>query len=122
MAAIECARRQIANQPKRNAFLFGCNAFKYRGDTPYASYFQGVFNYATLPFYLKALEPVEGQPNYRRIEEILAWWRAVTDHHEGSSALVGSRSGDTGLVEKLFLGGNSAALCAGSEAQRGPLL
>lgn len=72
-AVVEKARQAISNRPKRKRFLFGCNAFAYKGDTPYARYFSEVLNFGTLPFYLKSLEPEEGKPDYARIENILEW-------------------------------------------------
>ncbi len=62
---------------KRDGYLFGCNAFAYHGDTPYARHFREVLNFATLPFYLRRLEPEEGKPDYRRIDEILEWCERV---------------------------------------------
>jgi endo-1,4-beta-xylanase len=73
LAVVERARHKIRAEGPREAFLFGCNAFRYQGDTPYARRFQEVLNYATLPFYLKGLEAEEGKPDYARIEQILAW-------------------------------------------------
>ncbi len=64
-------------QESRKRFLFGCNAFAYRGDTRYAQYFREVLNFATLPFYLRRLEPEEGRPDYKRIDEILEWCEKV---------------------------------------------
>ncbi|MHB1357263.1 MAG: endo-1,4-beta-xylanase, partial [Anaerolineae bacterium] len=77
LAIVERARHKIRSEGPRSAFLFGCNAFRYQGDTPYARYFREVLNYATLPFYLKGLEPEEGKPKYERIEKILAWCESV---------------------------------------------
>lgn len=73
LAVVENARHTIAVNPPRRNFLFGCNAFAYRPDTPYAQYFPQVFNYATLPFYLASLERQEGSPNYSRVDAILPW-------------------------------------------------
>jgi hypothetical protein len=73
LAVVENARHAIAANRPRREFLFGCNAFKYAPDTPYATYFPQVLNYATLPFYLSRLEAEEGKPDYARIETILAW-------------------------------------------------
>jgi GH35 family endo-1,4-beta-xylanase len=76
-AVVESARQIISQRPRREGFLFGCNAFAYSGDTPYASYFKEVLNFGTLPFYLKQLEPEEGKPNYDRIDKILEWCERV---------------------------------------------
>jgi GH35 family endo-1,4-beta-xylanase len=76
-------RRQRPRAPRqawpesRKKYLFGCNAFAYHGDTPYARYFRQVLNFATLPFYLRRLEREEGKPDYRRIDEILEWCERV---------------------------------------------
>ncbi len=72
-AVVERSRRTIAARPRKEGFLLGCNAFRYEGDTPYARYFEQAFNFATLPFYLKPLEPEEGKPDYSRIDGILEW-------------------------------------------------
>jgi len=74
---VEKARQIIAERPPRNGFLFGCNAFAYEGDTPYAHYFSEILNFGTLPFYLGPLEEGEGKPNYGRIDDILGWCEHV---------------------------------------------
>jgi endo-1,4-beta-xylanase len=76
-AIVERARQIIAERPRRDGFLFGCNAFAYSGDTPYARYFKEVLNFGTLPFYLRRLEPEEGKPKYDRIDNILEWCERV---------------------------------------------
>lgn len=73
LAIVEISRGAIASRKKREGYLFGCNAFAYRGDTPYARHFREVLNFATLPFYLRRLEPEEGKPDYDRVDEILGW-------------------------------------------------
>jgi GH35 family endo-1,4-beta-xylanase len=73
LAVVEHARHAIAAREARRDFLFGCNAFKYRADGPYAEHFKQVMNYATLPFYLGRLEAAEGNPDYARIDQILEW-------------------------------------------------
>ena len=74
---VEKARHIIAKRPREGRFLFGCNAFAYSGDTPYAHYFREVLNFGTLPFYLRRLEQEEGKPNYERIDSILEWCERV---------------------------------------------
>jgi len=74
---VERARHIIAKRPRKDGFLFGCNAFAYSGDTPYAHYFREVLNFGTLPFYLRRLEPEEGKPDYKRIDNILEWCERV---------------------------------------------
>jgi len=76
-AVFERARQVISERPIREGFLFGCNAFSYSGDTPYAHCFREVLNFATLPFYLKRLEPEKGKPKYDRIDSILEWCERV---------------------------------------------
>jgi len=76
-AIVEQARQIIPQRPKKDGFLFGCNAFAYSGDTDYAKYFREVLNFGTLPFYLKHLEPEEGKPKYERIDKILEWCQRV---------------------------------------------
>jgi len=71
---VDRARQAIARRGPRPGFLFGSNAFGYpRLGRPYAERFQAVFNYATLPFYLGPIEPVQGRPNYGNVEKILDW-------------------------------------------------
>ncbi len=72
------ARAAISKQGPRRGFLFGCNAFGYptHGEA-YAKRFEALFNYATLPFYLRYTEPVQGKPDYSRVDKILSWMGAV---------------------------------------------
>lgn len=71
---VERARQAIEKRGARRGFLFGCNAFGYpKLGKPYAERFEALFNYATLPFYLGPTEPVEGKPDYSRVEKILSW-------------------------------------------------
>lgn len=72
-AIVEKSRQIIAERTQKKDFLFGCNTFAYKGDTPYAYYFKKVLNFGTLPFYLASLEPEEGKPKYERIDTILEW-------------------------------------------------
>ncbi len=68
------AQAEIAKRGPRPGFLFGCNAFGFpRHGEPYARRFEELFNFATLPFYLRATQPVYGKPNYGAAEKILAW-------------------------------------------------
>ncbi len=79
LAVVEVARRGLASAGPRKGFLFGCNAFKYPGDpaSAYAQRFADALNFATLPFYLRGLEPEEGKPDYRRVDAILDWCEEV---------------------------------------------
>ena len=55
---------------KTHEFLFGCNLFAIgQLETPelnrkYEEAFAGLFNFATLPFYWRELEPEEGKPRF----------------------------------------------------------
>ena len=70
----ERAQQAIARLGPRTGFLFGCNAFGFpRHGEAYAARFEEVFNYATLPFYLRSVQPVYGKPNYAAAEKILSW-------------------------------------------------
>lgn len=66
----------------RHMFLFGANLFRFDNiDDPvleaqYREKFAGVMNYATAPFYWRAYEPVQGQPQYEQTEKLLAWCRS----------------------------------------------
>jgi len=77
LAVVEHAREGIAIRPKREKFLFGNTAFgRFSGRESGEAVqrrFTELFNYGVLPFYLRALEPQEGQPDYSRIDEMLAW-------------------------------------------------
>ncbi len=91
-AIVEKSRQTIKRQKKEN-FLFGCNAFAYRGDTPYAHYFRKALNFATLPFYLASLEPEEGNPKYERIDTILEWCEKVGIKPKGHPLWWGHEAG-----------------------------
>ncbi len=92
-AIVEKSRQIIANQPSRKDFLFGCNAFAYHGDTPYAHYFMKVLNFGTLPFYLASLEPEEGKPKYERVDTILEWCEKVGIKPKGHPLWWGHQAG-----------------------------
>ena len=68
--------RQVAHR-----FLFGSNIFALgRLRTPehnaaYEKHFAELLNYATLPFYWWAYEAKEGQPDYKRTRQLLAFCR-----------------------------------------------
>lgn len=65
MAGVEVSATQTAH-----AFLFGCNLFVLgQLETPelnakYEKSFTGLFNFASLPFYWKDLEPQQGAPRF----------------------------------------------------------
>jgi endo-1,4-beta-xylanase len=66
----------------RHKFLFGANLFRFDNiDNPaleaqYRERFAAVMNYATAPFYWRAYEPAQGQPQYQATEKLLAWCRS----------------------------------------------
>lgn len=66
----------------RHKFLFGANLFRFDDiDNPaleslYRERFADLMNYATAPFYWRAYEPAEGQPQYARTEKLIAWCRS----------------------------------------------
>jgi GH35 family endo-1,4-beta-xylanase len=93
LAVVENARHVIAHSRARRDFLFGCNAFKYRPDSPYATYFREALNYATLPFYLSSLEREEGKPDYARIDQILAWCEKIGIRPKGHPLWWGHEAG-----------------------------
>ena len=93
LAIVELSRHVIPQRPKRENYLFGCNAFAYHGDTPYAQYFREALNFATLPFYLRRLETQEAKPDYRRIDEILEWCEKVGITPKGHPLWWGHQAG-----------------------------
>jgi endo-1,4-beta-xylanase len=74
--------RRVKLEQTRHKFLFGSDIFALgRCRTPeqnqaYADRFAALFNYATLPFYWKMYEPVEGRPLWPATEKIVAWCQA----------------------------------------------
>jgi endo-1,4-beta-xylanase len=73
MAVVERAREKIRSCGKRD-FLFGCGAFTYpfEGEEPEKKkWFDSLFNYTTLPFYLQRLEPEKGKPDYSTLDRLL---------------------------------------------------
>lgn len=61
-----------------SAFRFGCNIFRF-GELPeeqesrYRTYFDRIFNFATLPFYWWYYEPAPGETRAERMQAIAAW-------------------------------------------------
>ncbi|MDD5688220.1 MAG: endo-1,4-beta-xylanase [Elusimicrobia bacterium] len=63
---------------KRHKFLFGCIYFGFdnlseREIRLYNKYFFELFNFAVLPFYWRMFEPVDGKPNYKKINMLINW-------------------------------------------------
>jgi endo-1,4-beta-xylanase len=62
----------------RHEFLFGCNIFGWNQPTDedkakYRDQFEGLLNYATLPFYWAGFEPQRGQPQYPYLDLVANW-------------------------------------------------
>lgn len=93
LAIVEVSRHVIFHRSKRQDYLFGCNAFAYHGDTPYAEDFREVLNFATLPFYLRNLEREEGNPDYSRMDRILEWCEKVGITPKGHPLWWGHQAG-----------------------------
>ncbi|MDR0400444.1 MAG: endo-1,4-beta-xylanase [Treponema sp.] len=72
LAVVERARARIAEQGKREGFLFGCAGveYPYREQPGLKEIFDRLFNYATLPFYLARVEPEKGKPDYPTLERL----------------------------------------------------
>lgn len=71
---VERARQAIEKRGARPGFLFGCDTFGYpRLGKGYAAKFEALFNYATLPVYLRPTEPVQSKPDWSFIDKILGW-------------------------------------------------
>ncbi len=79
-AVISGARAQI--NMERHQFLFGCNLFALntfpndRQNFSYQKLWSELFNYATLPFYLKYTGGREGEGKFDRDQEMLDWCRS----------------------------------------------
>ncbi len=72
MVVLDRARQKIEKTGGRPGFLFGCNAFGFRdADSQYAKYFESLFNYGTVPFYMSSTQRQEGQFNYSRVEPVI---------------------------------------------------
>jgi GH35 family endo-1,4-beta-xylanase len=58
----------------RPDFLFGCNFFGYpqRGEV-YGKWFKELFNLATVPFYWRGFEPVQGKKDFTAVEQQVNW-------------------------------------------------
>ena len=83
----------------RHAFLFGCNAFGVNpadsspSEKAYQTEFAALFNYATLPFYWGAFEPVQGKPDYARLQAMADWCIACIRSHRKATRWCGMRFG-----------------------------
>lgn len=69
----------VAAEQRTHAFLFGCNIagldqfHDAAKDAAYASRFEALFNYATVPLYWRYLEPVKGSPDWGRVDAMVRW-------------------------------------------------
>lgn len=72
MIVMERARHLIGQRGARPGFMFGCNGFRFREyGSPYTRFFESLFNYATLPFYMSGIEKEKGKPDYSRVDALL---------------------------------------------------
>lgn len=72
MIVLERAQHRITKNGPRPGFLFGCNAFRFRDfGSQYTRLFQGLFNFATVPFYMSGTQKVKGQLDYSRVDPLL---------------------------------------------------
>jgi endo-1,4-beta-xylanase len=69
MLVVARAQHNIARQPARPGFLFGCNGFALAsGTSALRERFGALFNYATLPLYRSLVEPQLGHRDYSAFE------------------------------------------------------
>lgn len=73
-AVFEQAQQQITRQNVRPDFLFGCNFFGHSNESEaYDRRFKARFKFATVPFYWRSFEPIQGQPSFDRVERDVTW-------------------------------------------------
>jgi endo-1,4-beta-xylanase len=83
---LEKARAQIAamSPAQRGAKLFGASFFDPDAPESFLYRFREVFNFATIPFYRRQVEPVEGHPEWAtrdRLLDILDGWSMQRKGH-----------------------------------------
>ena len=89
MMEVEKARFDVARQPKRNDFYFGCDARGYfqMDNELFHERFDELFNYATITHYLKGdfidFEPQEGQKQFKERDALLTKLRQRSVTVEG---------------------------------------
>lgn len=99
----------------RHNFLFGANLFRFGDiDDPslealYRERFADLMNYATAPFYWRAYEPVQGQPEYQKTERLIEWCRSHGIEIKGHPLAWNLRDpdwlpSDPQAVQRLMLG------------------
>jgi GH35 family endo-1,4-beta-xylanase len=71
MAALERAQERIRRNGARPGFLFGANCFGYAASDRYREEFNGLLNFATVPFYRNQTERTEGALDYSRVDATL---------------------------------------------------
>ncbi len=87
-------------QQTKSDFLFGANLFGHDAygtttmNNTYKQRFSEAFNYATVPFYWSWMEPVQGQPNYTPVDNMVSWANSKGIAMKGHAVLYG----DTGMV------------------------
>jgi len=70
---------KVRAEMQKHQFLFGCNLLNFNRfptqaeNQAYLEAFTGVFNYGTVPFYLRFYEPSRGVNNRDAILKIVAW-------------------------------------------------
>ena len=73
---------EVVVEQTRHAFAFGNIGFHFidpaARDTPLAQLWLDLYNTATLPFYWRDFEPVQGAPRTRPLRDTAQWFR---DHH-----------------------------------------
>jgi endo-1,4-beta-xylanase len=72
------AEEQVEVELVRHEFLFGSNIFAWTDgdaafDVKYRDRFEGLLNYATLPFYWWTYEPKRGETDEKHIRRMAAW-------------------------------------------------
>ncbi len=82
-------------QQTKSEFLFGANLFGFDAygssteNNTYKQRFSETFNYATVPFYWSWMEPVQGQPNYTPVDNMVTWANSKNIAMKGHAVLYG---------------------------------
>jgi endo-1,4-beta-xylanase len=94
MLVVEHARNRIAASPPRTDFRFGCATLEHaKSGAKYEDLFSALLDFATLPFYRRAVEPEENARDYGRIERILEWTERAGLTAKGHPLVYLNRSG-----------------------------
>lgn len=84
---------QVTVEQTEHDFLFGANLFGFdifwsqQENDAYKSKFAALFNFATLPFYWFAVEPVQGKADYSLMDKMAAWCQANDIQMKGHAPL-----------------------------------